>query len=640
MKKLVLFIAVLAVSSFSYLTAQERVIEDFETIAMNLFSGGTNGALDVIANPDPVLNGSMYVGKMVRGFDGDPWAGWYADLNMPFDASVNKYIHLWVWKPRISPVDFKLENPATGANSGDVYPMNAQSLTDQWEELVFDMSAVPDEYTRIVLIPDFEDPLTLTEDITLYFDNIYANDDPTVGSAPVIVFEDFEHIPLNLMLGGDEDNSTMTRIVNPDMSGINTSHKVIEFLRDMDGVPWGGFWSALDTPVDITTNKYAHVKVWKPRISPLKFKIEKPNENHEIFSMNEQTVTNGWEDIVFDFSEWTGEWPTVVFMPDFIDPVGLTEDITIYFDDIIFSDDPNPMTLTNVTFNVDMNEAEDFDPATQSVYIAGSFLGWAQPGSNTDFMLEETEPGSMIYTKTFALEEIGEIQYKYFLVESAPTWDFGEWTGDPNRVVIVTGETTYDDVWADKPVWVTFNVDMTDADPFDPETDDVYIAGDLANGWAQPGTITNYMMSPTEDNDMIYTITLVLYEGDYAYKYFRVINDTASWDNGEWTGDPNRTFTADTTKTINNIWGVVGINEHPAVTFNLYPNPASNMLTIDKLENAEMIEIYNMAGMKVRTVNQINNESINIDVAELNTGMYMIVVHQNGEVQATKFLKN
>lgn len=86
--------------------------------------------------------------------------------------------------------------------------------------------------------------------------------------------EDFESIALNVMLGGTEDLSTMTAVANPDPSGINTSGIAVKYVRDKDGVPWGGFWSALASSVDLTTNKYVHVKVWKPRISPVKFKME------------------------------------------------------------------------------------------------------------------------------------------------------------------------------------------------------------------------------------------------------------------------------------------------------------------------------------------------------------------------------
>ena len=134
----------------------------------------------------------------------------------------------------------------------------------------------------------------------------------------------------------------MTLVPNPDATGINTSNWVVRYLRDKDGVPWGGFWSP--TAVDVTTNKYMHVKVWKPRISPIKFKIQGGAAGDlETFSTGSQTSIRAWEDMVFDFTSKTGPYPTISFMPDFEDPLALTDDIVIYFDDIILNNDPNPI---------------------------------------------------------------------------------------------------------------------------------------------------------------------------------------------------------------------------------------------------------------------------------------------------------
>jgi len=142
----------------------------------------------------------------------------------------------------------------------------------------------------------------------------------------------------------------MNIVPNPDATGINTSNYVVKFLRDKDGIPWEGFWSP--TAVDVTTNKYMHVKVWKPRISPVKFKIQDGAAGTlEAASMTPQTKTGAWEDIVFDFTSKTGPYPVIAFMPDFEDPLTLTEDMTMYFDDIILNNDPSPLAGINVTLN-------------------------------------------------------------------------------------------------------------------------------------------------------------------------------------------------------------------------------------------------------------------------------------------------
>lgn len=78
---------------------------------------------------------------------------------------------------------------------------------------------------------------------------------------------------------------------------------------------------------------------------------------------------------------------------------------------------------------------------------------------------------------------------------------------------------------------VTFMVDMSRADGFDPVIHDVYISGEMFD-WAVPGTNPDARLERI--NDESYTITLLLEEGTYDYKYF-LVEDEPTWDMGEWT---------------------------------------------------------------------------------------------------------
>jgi PKD repeat protein len=122
-----------------------------------------------------------------------------------------------------------------------------------------------------------------------------------------------------------------------------------------------------------------------------------------------------------------------------------------------------------VTFNVDMTNATEFNPLTDEVYISGSFIGWPQPGTNTDFKFEPDPENPMIYSLTFEEIPEGEIQYKYFrVINNQPSWDWGEWMGDPNRIVNITGNTTIDNVWGilnpEEPFGFPFNFDDQNID--------------------------------------------------------------------------------------------------------------------------------------------------------------------------------
>ncbi len=304
------------------------------------------------------------------------------------------------------------------------------------------------------------------------------------------------------------------------------------------------------------------------------------------------------------------------------------------------------MAQYNVTFNVDMTGVP-FGPDTTDVYIAGDFAGWEQPGSNPDYMLtpDPVDPNIYTYTKEFPDGDT-VIQYKYFFIyNDQASWDNGEWPGDPNRIAVLTAETTLENVWANKPFTVTFNVDMTDAE-FGPDTTDIYMSGSFA-GWAQPGSVEYWKMEElvTGGREVIYSKDVLLYKGDYQYKYFMVFNDVPSWDNGEWDGDPNRELTVDTTMTVDDIWAVLnpGINDIAAgPVVSVYPNPCQSFINItffEDMNDISKIEVYNIMGAVVETIEGFSSETVTINTSELTDGIYFVAVHYPDGVQTAKFVK-
>jgi hypothetical protein len=637
-----LLIFIMLLTGIGYIQAQ--TVEDWESIPMNVMYGDTadHSTMAVVPNPDATgINTSGYVVKFVRDKDGVPWGGFWSPLPTPVDITVDKYVHVKVWKTRISKIKFKLEGGAAGTL--EIESMNPQTVTNAWEDIVFDFTSKTGTYPTAVFMPDFEDPVNLTDDIIIYFDDIVINSDPTPNSAAAYVIENYESIPLNYLLGGPEDLSNMSIVANPDQSGINISGSVVKFVRDKDGVPWGGFWSTLPTPVDVTVNKYVHVKVWKPRISPIKFKLEGGAAGTlEIESTGPQTTTGAWEDMVFDFTSKTGTYPIIAFLPDFSDPVNLTEDIVIYFDDIIVNNDPNPIApavLPALTINLDMHGS---GLAGEPVYFAGDFgltYGtWNEPGTNAANELTDTD-GDSVYTVVINVAA-GSYQFKFF---KAAGWNGGEWGGDPNRKVTVTGDVTLNYHWAKKPVNLELNVNMTGFEPTGDEK--VYFAGDFGfefGTWNQPGTNPlNEMTDPNTDGT--FTLMMNIESGTYAFKFFKATEP--SWDGGEWTGDPNRslTFTADTSVTY--FWGVKpgteGISENPlAGQVSVYPVPFDNYLKINTNVDLKSIIVNSTVGQRVANLENPVMGTYRINTAEFSTGMYFVTfIPTSGMPYTMKLLK-
>jgi hypothetical protein len=135
---------------------------DFETVGnnwvWNTFDLGTGGSFDVVANPSVGgLNTSDSCAMLVIGADGQPWGGvWCSDFpDLTLDAT-NCMIRVLVYKDVISNFNVKLEG-FPGQHDNNV----PNTVTNQWEELVFDYSSdIGQTVATITIIPDFSDPRT------------------------------------------------------------------------------------------------------------------------------------------------------------------------------------------------------------------------------------------------------------------------------------------------------------------------------------------------------------------------------------------------------------------------------------------------------------------------------------------------
>lgn len=350
----------------------QQVIEDFELITLNQLSNGEypNDSLVIVDNPAPDdVNSSTRVLKFRRSMDGDPWAGFWSALPEAIDMTDYKYVSAQVWKPRVSVVKFKVEGGTTDPTFFELESTNPQTKTGEWETLVFNFPDATGEYPTVAMLLDFVDPVDLTEDITIYVDNIVLRTEAEGGDSMVI--EDFQVIPLNQLANGTLPTDSLVIVPNPDEDDVNPSAKVLKFRRSSAGDPWAGFWSALPEPVDMTQNKFVSVKVWRPRMSGIKFKVEGGTTNpatFELASVNDPSEESAWEQFVFHFPDATGTYPIIALLPDFNDPVDLTEDIVLYIDDIIFHP-TNPLEQTAVKDPEKLNYTFYPNPVKKTLYL-------------------------------------------------------------------------------------------------------------------------------------------------------------------------------------------------------------------------------------------------------------------------------
>jgi hypothetical protein len=85
----------------------------------------------------------------------------------------------------------------------------------------------------------------------------------------------------------------------------------------------------------------------------------------------------------------------------------------------------------------------------------------------------------------------------------------------------------------------------------------------------------------------------------------------------------------------------LGVDQVTLTNFTMSPNPSSSDFTVTLPNNnsAAFVEVYNMLGAKVLT-KQFQNQSINIQAANWNSGMYLVKVTSGKFTQTKRFVKN
>lgn len=156
----------------------------------------------------------------------------------------------------------------------------------------------------------------------------------------------------------DFDGGTATVIDNPQSSGINTSSKVAQILRN-GGQVWGGSKIELNANLDFTTMNIISMKVYTsaPIGTTVKFKLEGSGSSERDV---QTTVSNEWEVLNWDFTGTPSNFNSIVFMFDFGNVGDGSASSTFLFDDIeqLFggSQIDLPVDFESLTVNYTMSD--------------------------------------------------------------------------------------------------------------------------------------------------------------------------------------------------------------------------------------------------------------------------------------------
>jgi hypothetical protein len=182
---------------------------------------------------------------------------------------------------------------------------------------------------------------------------------------------------------------------------------------------------------------------------------------------------------------------------------------------------------------------------------------------------------------------------------------------------------------------VTFRVNMTNADGFDPAEDVVYLTGSML-GWAEPGTLPEEQAMTREEGTMTWSVTHQLAAGDYQYKYF--LNE--GWDGGEWEGDPNRTVSVSEDMVVEDSWGIKpNVGTSVLSNVSVYPNPFSGHITLSQADMVTRVVITNIVGQVV-VDRPVTATQESVETGSLSRGVYLVtLMASNGERVTIKMIK-
>lgn len=104
-----------------------------------------------------------------------------------------------------------------------------------------------------------------------------------------------------------------------------------------------------------------------------------------------------------------------------------------------------------VTFNVITRLDDSFDSQNADVFMSGSMMGWSEPGTDPAGKMTVDSVDTGKYSITFYLAP-GTYEYKYFKgANGSSSWDDGEWMGNPNRSIEITGDTEVTELFGLQP---------------------------------------------------------------------------------------------------------------------------------------------------------------------------------------------
>jgi|UPI000482ADC4 hypothetical protein len=427
--------------------------------------------------------------------------------------------------------------------------------------------------------------------------NVVVTGPPVTLSSPTLPI-DFESSAVSYAFT-DFDGGVGTKIANPNSGGINTSANVGKIVKGA-GQPWAGSYLTLAAPIDFSANKIFKVKVYSPRVgAKLNLKVEGavgvvPFEREVI-----GTVANAWEEMTFDYQavSTTTQYTKLVFMFDKETVGDASANFTFLIDDIRLIAPTGPV-LTQ------MNLPVTFDDSTVN-YNLNSFGGTAS---------------SVVVDPTSSTNKVGKV------IKNAPE----TWAGSTLGVGVGASETGFSSAIPFTTTERRMNVRVWSPTAGIPVRLKVEVAGQSTQSVETEAltTVANDWQT-MEFNFNNQATGTAAFNPAFAYNKASIFFNFGVAGSGQIYYFDDMKFGA----------AVLGVTSFEASNIRMYPNPTSTVLTIEANNVVENVTLYNVLGQQVLAKTS-NSNSVTLDVANLQTGVYIVKTMIGGVASTSRLVKN
>ncbi|GAB4486955.1 MAG: hypothetical protein OHK0019_01410 [Saprospiraceae bacterium] len=572
--------------------------EDFQETPLSLGwqpldgNAALHGAFSApTANPSPnTVNNSSQVGCYSKG--SSPLSTLQAiNLSGNFDLSTFPQFNLDVLSPASVAVGTKVRMQLSSPTAGNQSVEAAITTPGQWETLGFDFSAFSATTDfgeiRIIFNPD-----VAAAGESWCIDNLrqgVATVDPCIGVVPnPVIINDFECQKnyVEVFYGA----SDLKIINNPQQTVENASLKVGEYKDPAGaGTEFAGIGFTLPAPPDLSLNNQLEVQVYSPFDNvPFLFKLQGGNPAVEIFDTLPEK--NKWHTFSIDFSGAVGTNNNQLVI--FFNVLSPTGGGTYYVDNIrwrragyngcVGDNETANTTLPNfVYFNNNPLDGQTTtvvaNPLKAGINTSDNVIRYVQSGTAPIFSGAYADLDAAIDFKG-----VKEIKAKVLMDHIGKFTMKVEVFGNPIPPIEITADNTKVNEWEE----ITF--------PF----------------------------TAVGDNDKYNRLTVLVDIGSTG------------------TGTDRVTYFDDIVIGSGQC-GDVGTFTPNVATMRILPNPVTDQLRVENFEGVERLDVFNIFGQRLSSVNTSGDVQTRVDVAGLPAGIYTLAgYNQQGQLIANaKFVK-